>query len=227
MLNGVQINASFIEENVMKKLVFVGLATALMSSGLLAADQGAFVEAAVGQTKFKVDGSSGWNMNDKDTSWSVLGGYMVNNNLGFEAGYLDLGKVSGSITGNLSGNLYGRALVVNGTVTANGDAKGWVLGVRGDLPINEKFSLNGRVGLYQWESDVKATLSAAGTWGGTAVAANGSASQSYKGSDTYYGLGAKYAVSKQVAIGFGYSNYKLGKVEAKADNWDLNVNYRF
>lgn len=209
----------------MKKIVLVGMASTLISASAFAA--GPFVEAAVGSTKFNVNGASGWNMNDRDTSFGVLGGYMVNDNFGLEGGYLDLGKVSGSITGNLSGNLYGRALLVNGTITAKGDAKGWVLGVRGDLPINDKFSLNGRVGIYNWDSDVNVSVSAAGTWGGTAIAAAGSASQSFSGSDAYYGIGAKYNVNKQVTIGLGYSHYKLGKVESKADNLELNVKYRF
>jgi OOP family OmpA-OmpF porin len=209
----------------MKKLALAGIACSLISSGVFAA--GPFAEAAVGTTKFKVDGSSGWNMDDKDTSYSVLGGYMFNDYFGAEAGYLNLGKASGSITGNLSGTLYGRALVVNGTVRAEGDATGWLLGIRGVLPINDRFSLNGRVGIYKWDSDVKATVSAAGTWGGTPIAANGSASQSYSGSDAYYALGAAYNIHKQVTIGVGYSNYKLGKINTKADNWQVNLNYRF
>ncbi|MEI7430578.1 MAG: outer membrane beta-barrel protein [Betaproteobacteria bacterium] len=212
----------------MKKLALAGIVSALISSGAFAADNGPFVEAAIGASKFNVDNSSGWNMSKNDTSWNILGGYMVNKYVGLEAGYLDLGKVSGSISGNLSGNLYGKPLVVNGAVNASGTAKGWLLGVRGVLPINEQFSLNARAGVYLWNSDLNASVSAAGTWGGSAIAANGSASKSYTGSDAYYGIGAKYNVNKQVAIGLGYAKYKLGgDLSTNVDNYDLNVSYSF
>lgn len=211
----------------MKRIALVGIVSALMSSGVLAAGNGGFFEAGLGSSKFSVDGSSGWSMDEKDTSFSAVGGYMFNENVGVEGGYLDLGEVSGSITGNLSGNLYGKLLTVNGTVRANGDAKGWLLGVRGVLPINKQFSLNGRVGAFVWDSDVTVNVSAVGTWGGAAIAANGTASQSYSGSDIYYGIGANYAIDKNIAIGVGYSHYTMKKLDAKASNLDIKWNYRF
>lgn len=209
----------------MKIVALAGMVGVLAATNAFAA--GPFAEAGVGSSKFKVDGSSGWTMDDRDTSYRILGGYMFNDYVGAEAGYLNLGTASGSITANINGTLYGRALAVNGTVRAEGDATGWLLGIRGVIPVNDRFSLNGRLGIYRWDSDVKVSLSAAGTWGGTAIAANSTASQSYSGSDTYIALGAAYNIHKQVTFGVAYSSYKLGKINTKADNWEANLNYRF
>ena len=211
----------------MKKAALVSVIVGVLATNAYAAGEGGFLEAGVGNTTFKTTNTSGWTLDNKDTSYSILGGYNVNPYVGLEAGYLNLGKESGSIAGTISGNAYGKLLVVTGTVNVTGDAKGWLFGVRGTLPINDQFSLNGRVGLYNWDSDVKVTANAAGTWGGTAFAANATASQSYSKTDTYYALGAKYSVNKQLSVGLDYFHVKLSDLDTKADNLGLSLSYKF
>lgn len=212
----------------MKKIAWVSVLGAVLASGAYAADDGPFIEAAVGSSKFRLDAPAGVDVGSSSVSYSLFGGYMFNKNFGLEGGYLDLGKAGVSSSGAFSGNLYGKPLTVTGTVNADGRPTGLALGARGALPINARFSLTGRAGVYIWTLDANLSASAAGTYDGAAFAANSVVKKSYTGSDGYIGLGANYNVNKQLAVGLGYTYYKLGgDVGVTADNWDFHVNYRF
>ena len=188
---------------------------------------GGFVEGTVGFGKFDLGNTSGWTVDDKDSNWGLTAGYMLNNNFGLEAGYRDLGSASGSTSGTLSGTLYGQPATLTGTLNASGDADGWLFGIRANLPINDKFSVNARAGLYNWNADVTASANAVLTWGGTAYAAGASASKKFSGTDPYYGIGANYNITKQLGVGIGYTKFELDDIGVKNDSWDINLQYRF
>jgi OOP family OmpA-OmpF porin len=211
----------------MKKLhtsIVAGFLGIFAQAGI-AQEAGFFVEGALGRTKADLGNTSGWTINNKDTTFGANVGYMFNDYIGVEGGYRDLGDVSGSATGTFSGSLYGKPLVGTGTLTLNADGKGWTLGPRLNLPVNKDFSLNARLGWFMWEANSKATVNAAFTWGGTAYLANAQATNNQTGTDTYYGLGASYNINKQLAAGINYNQYKLDSV--KVDTWDLSLKYRF
>lgn len=199
----------------------------LMASVASAQGAGAFVEGSVGYGKFDLGNTSNWSIDDKDTNWGLSAGYMFNQYLGVEAGYRDLGRATGSISGNLSGTLYGSPATVNGTVNASGDVDGWLLGVRGSLPLSEKFSLNARAGWYRWDADIKATANAVLTWGGVAYPIGSTASKTYSGTDPYYGLGASYSITRNLGVGVGYTKFDLDDIGVKIDSWDVSLSYRF
>lgn len=207
------------------KLALAAMAISALSQTALAQEAGFYIEGNLGKTKVDLGNTSGWTINNKDTTYGLTAGYMFNDYIGVEGGYRDLGDVSGSVTANFSGTLYGRPLVGNGTITLNADAAGWTLGPRLNLPINKDFSLNAKLGWFAWEANAKATVNAAFSWGGTAYAANAQASGKQTGTDTYYGIGAAYNVNKQVAVGLNYNQFKVDSV--KIDTWDLSLKYRF
>ncbi|MDO8959327.1 MAG: outer membrane beta-barrel protein [Rhodocyclaceae bacterium] len=206
----------------MKKLMV--MAAGLLVAGAASA-QGAFIEGTVGFGKADLGDTSGFSVDNKDTNLGFTAGYMFNKYIGVEAGYRDLGSVSATASGTVTGTYYGSPFSATGTLNASADANGWLLGVRGNLPINEKFSLNARLGWFNWDADAKATASGTLTYGGTVYAGNVTATGSDSGTDIYYGLGANYNVTKQVGVGVGYTKFKLDDV--KVDSWDINVNYRF
>ena len=204
------------------------IAAGLLVAGAASAQgAGGFVEGTVGFGQFDLGGTSGWTVDDKDTNWGLTAGYMLNNNFGFEAGYRDLGSASGSASATESAMVFGQVFTGTATLNASGDADGWLFGVRASLPINDKFSVNARAGLAMWSADVRVSASAVGTWGGTAIAAGASASETFDGTDPYYGIGANYNITKQMGVGIGYTKFKMDDIGVKNDSWDINLNYRF
>ena len=187
-----------------------------------------YFEGSLGQSDFNLKNTTGWTIDDKDTSWGGMIGYDFTENFAIEGGYRTLGKATGNVTGTLNGTLYGRPFVGTGTLSASGDAQGWLFGPRVNLPINDKFSLSGRAGIFHWESEVKATLNAAYTWGGTAYAGSSTASKKYTGTDGYWGIGANYQVTPQVGVGVGFTEFKIGDdIDTKVRSFDLNFKFKF
>jgi hypothetical protein len=127
----------------LKKFLILAGGSLIVGTTAFAADEGGFVEGSVGATSFSSSNFSGFNVGKTSTSWGLTGGYMFNNNVGLEAGYLDLGNVSGT-TASLAAGTYtanGKTLVVTTATSASlkGNSTGWLLGVRGNLPLNNQF----------------------------------------------------------------------------------------
>lgn len=149
------------------------LATTLVSTGAMAQ---AYVSADVGAGHASLDCTGLASCSNNGTSFKVTAGYKVGYGLAAEFGYIDFGKATGSDSG------------VDGKV----EAKAWTLGVAYELPIAADFSGTARLGV----ASVKTTASAT-------VVGVGSASESDTKTEAYYGLGANYAVTKNVKIEAG------------------------
>jgi OOP family OmpA-OmpF porin len=201
-------------------------ATAFTAQSATAQATGFFVEGTAGYGKFDLGNTSGWTVDDKDSNWGLTGGYMFTPYFGVEGGYRDLGSASGS-TGTYSGTIYGRLATVTGTINASSDADGWLLGIRGNLPINNRFAIYGRVGWYRWDADLRASVAGTLTWGGTVYTVGTTASSSESGTDPYYGLGMVYSLTPQVGIGIGYTHFRLKDIDVKNDSFDVNLGYKF
>jgi OmpA-OmpF porin, OOP family len=165
-------------------LVFVVLAGFVISAPALSQqDTGWYAGLNIGQSKAK-DACTGVfgpgvSCDEKDTAWNVFGGYQFNANFGAELGYVDLGEAKASFAG------FGNATV---------EAKGFeVVGV-GTWPIDQQFSVYGRLGFFRWDVDLN---------DGTGLV--GSASES--GTDLTYGFGVKYKFTRDVALRAGYQRY--------------------
>ena len=188
----------------MKKLL---LGVALMAAALTANAQGFYVGGHLGQTSVDsfCDGVSGPGVScdDKDTSWKILGGYQVNKNFAAEVGYIDFGKVSARGPG--------------GTVSAEAHAFDLV-GV-GILPLADRFSVYGKLGVYHGtvDADVNTT---------TIV---GSASDD--ATDLTFGFGAAFELTRQVALRAEWQRYSdVGGSDTGKDDLDVmsvGVLFRF
>ena len=147
----------------------------------------------------------------KDTAWKLFAAYQFNQNFGVEVGYSDLGKstVSGVITG----------VSINGS----GTAKAWELVGIGAFPVADKFSLYGKLGVYQAKTDVSAT----GVVPGFAV----SVSASDTNTDWTAGFGAMYDINRNVGVRAEWQRYnkvggdKTGKSDV--DVLGIGLLYRF
>jgi OOP family OmpA-OmpF porin len=126
---------------------------ALALSGALTASQASaqfFVGGSVGQSDIDDEITTGLitsgTVDGKDTAWKNFGGYMFKRHFGVEAAYVDLGEVSYS--GAFSG-----LPVTGGKV----ELTAFNVSALGALPINEQFSLFGKIGFFGWEAEASDT----------------------------------------------------------------------
>jgi OOP family OmpA-OmpF porin len=148
-------------------------------------DMGLYIGGAYGMSSFDIDttGITNPSVDDSDSGFKIFGGYQFSRNWGVEVGYVDFGKagISGSMLGiPFTGDLGVTALTVAGT---------------GTMPMNESFSLLGKVGMWNW--DAKASVAALGT--------AGSASDS--GTDLFFGVGLRYNLSKNLGLQLEVEQY--------------------
>ena len=134
-------------------------------------------------------------IDDSDTGFGVAGGYQLNDHFAFEFAYVDLGSVSYQLS----------AMVSDGTNEADADvqlessADGAVVSALGILPIGERFSVFGRVGL--------SLMNAKGTARITIDGVTQSPSQSTQNSDPMVGIGAEYSLGKHFALRLAWDRY--------------------
>jgi OOP family OmpA-OmpF porin len=176
-----------------------------MSKALTGPDSGWYVGGGIGQSKIDIDTTGldpATTIDDKDTSFRVFGGYQINRHFAVELGYSQLGELSGNEPGF-------------GSFTS--EAKAWDLVAVGILPVADKFSLLGKVGMYK--ADVDFSAPAAGE------------SMSDSNSDLTYGIGVQYDFSKNLGLRAEWQQYK--KVggsdvgESDVDVMGISVLWRF
>ena len=126
------------------------LTLALMAAPFaMAQDAGWYAGANIGQSKATIDEariSSGllgsglvagpFNNTERDRGFKLFGGYQVNKYFSVEAGYFDLGRFGFTTT-----------TIPTGTLSGDMRVKGLNLDAVGTLPITEKFSAFGRIGV--------------------------------------------------------------------------------
>lgn len=138
-----------------------------------------------------IGGSIGIN-DDEESVWRVLGGYQVHRNLAVELGYTDLGDMT-----------------VGGRPA---EANAWELVGVGLFPLNESFSLLGKLGAYRGEAE----------GGGLRETRT----------DLTYGLGAEYNMNRNLGLRLEwqrYTDFGGGAFGSRADQDILSLGaiYRF
>src|ERR1039458_6291618 len=113
----------------------------------VAADSGWYGGLNIGRSKAKIDdaritsqivgaGPVSITDNNSDTAYKLFGGYQFNKNFALEGGYFNLGKFG-----------YTATVPAPGTLSGNIKLQGLNLYAVGILPITEKFSAFGRLGV--------------------------------------------------------------------------------
>lgn len=207
------------------KALVVGIVLSVAAPLAVAAGSGFYVDGSVGRMTANIPTLAGFTKNDSDTTIAIGGGYKINEYFGAEVGYQDLGKVSytGAAAGTI--NSLGHVIVYTGAATATAKVDGFYFGPTLSYPVNEQFSINARLGFYNWEAKQNLLFTAAGTVDGTAFAAGASSSATTKKTDNYLGFGATYNVSKNVGINLNYTEYKVSSYKAK--NFVIGAKYSF
>ena len=166
----------------MKSLNHYLLAIFFMTCASNALAQQAYVGGAFGQADAEVVGID---IGD-DSSFKFFGGAKINQNLGFEIGYVDFGEAT--LTGN-------------GSLTLS--ASGIDFALMGYIPVGQNVDLFAKLGLLMWDAD--ATF--------VNVPGFGTGTVSDDGNDINYGFGAIFGVSNNVSIRVSYEMYELDDID--------------
>ena len=205
----------------------LGLAAlAVIASPFAAADDtaGWYVGANVGQSKAKIDDvritnsilgagftSVSLTDDDRDTGYKIFGGYQFNKNFALEGGYFDLGKFG-----------YTATTLPAGTLNGNIKLKGLNLDAVGILPITDKFSAFGRVGVNYAQAKDSFT--------GTGAVSVLNPNPSKNDTNYKYGLGLQYAFTESLAVRAEAERYRIDDAVGNKGDIDLisvGLIYRF
>lgn len=209
-----------------KTSVALGLAAlAALASPLASAEGlGWYGGANIGRSSATIDDArisssllgSGFTSNtisndDRDTAYKIYGGYQLNRNFAIEGGYFDLGNFG-----------YTATTVPAGTLNGNIKLRGLNLDLVGIVPITDKFSAFGRVGLNY----AQARDSFSGT--GAVYVANPNPSK--YGTNYKVGLGVQYAFTDALAMRLEAERYRIDDAVGNKGHIDvasLGLIYRF
>lgn len=150
---------------------------------------------------------------DRSTGGKIFGGYQFNRNFALEGGYFDLGKFGFAAT-----------TVPAGTLTGNIRLQGWNLDAVGILPVTEKLSVLGRVGV----TNARARDSFSGT--GAVNVPYSSANPSQRDTNYKFGVGVQYAFNDALAMRVEAERYRVNDAVGNKGDVDLvsvGLVYRF
>ena len=155
--------------------------------------------AGLGVTDFRgaCDGfdGPGLSCNENDTGVKIFGGYQFNRFAAFEFGYTDLGE----------------ARLRSGGGTQRVTATGVEFTGIGMIPLDRRFSLLGRAGVFAWNQNFH---DSAGQFG----------SSSSSGSNLTFGFGVKYDLTRSTAVRFEWQRYKdVGDPNSNGGQGDIDL----
>jgi OOP family OmpA-OmpF porin len=182
------------------------LVGAFFSLAAFAQEGGAYLGAALGQSKFKqwcdTSGApAGFALtacDDKDTAWKLFGGYRFNRHLAVEATYVDWGEVTARVQ-----------FMGQRDVSAEQHSMG--IAAIGTVHISPQFSVFGKLGFLMTEQETRA------------VTASSSTTTDREETELHYGLGLKYALSRNWGVRAEWENTEKLKVRMLS----LGVEYSF
>ena len=204
----------------------LGLAAlALIASPIaVAADTGLYGGINIGQSRSKIDDAKitrsllqgGFATtsiidDDRDTGYKIYGGYRFNKNFALEGGYFDLGKFG-----------FRAATVPPGTLSGTIKLRGLNLDAVGILPIAEKFSAFGRVGVNYAE--------ARDTFTGTGFVNVLTPNPSKRDTNYKMGLGLQYDFTESFGMRVEAERYRINDAVGNKGDVDLisvGLVYRF
>lgn len=138
-----------------------------------------------------------------DTAFKIFGGYKFNKNFALEGGYFNLGQFS-----------YTATTVPAGTLSGTIKLQGLNLDAVGILPITEKFSAFGRVGVNYAEAQDNFSSSGA-------VATPMNPSPSKRDANYKAGLGLQYDLTETVGLRGEWDRYRIN--DAVGNDGDINM----
>ena len=202
----------------MKKLLLATSVSALLGLSSVAQAHEYYVFGGVGESDIEtnISAGSGVNIDDTDTAFKLGVGYRFSEHFAAELGYVDLGEATVSTTSANNISIGGTTASLNGSI--ENDVDGFIVGLRGDIPVYDSVNLFARAGIYVWDAD--ASNSGTLTVGGNPVSV-----EDDDGEDLYFGLGAEYMFSDHFGASIEYTRYDLDIGDA--DVFSAGLRYFF
>jgi OOP family OmpA-OmpF porin len=172
---------------------FAFCAPAAVAQGMQ--DRGWYLGGHLGQAD--VDG-----LDEDDTSWKIVGGYKFSRNFAAEVGYIDFGKTRISL-GSEFLELKANAMELVGV---------------GSLPVADRFSVYGKLGVFRGEAKARFNLPSLGLGSGTEKDSN---------TDLTFGFGASYDATRNIAVRGEWQRYQDVGDATDIDVLSLGVLFRF
>jgi OOP family OmpA-OmpF porin len=197
------------------------VAAALAASSIACAQ--VYVGGSIGQssTSFSNDFSSNIagiseNQDKTDTAYKFFAGYEFTKNWAIEAGYANLGKPQVNYSGF---GISGSAEIENSS---------WFIDAKATLPLNEQFSLFGKLGWAINKSELTANSNNAALNAAVGFPSN----QSKSTDDVHYAVGASYSFNQNFSARLEYEDFgKFGNSDntgsTKSSMWSVGAGYRF
>ena len=163
--------------------------------GTFADDPGWYVGGGIGPTGSDLgtadfdDGSLMSGNVDDGTSWKVYGGYQIMKHFAVEGGFTDLDEVTFNGVADSSGG-FGA-----GPVNANIEADGLFVAAVGIIPLNQHFSVFGKAGFMNWNTDFVLT------------ATNGTIGGDDDGTDPMFGVGVEFLKKQKFSLRAEYESF--------------------
>jgi OOP family OmpA-OmpF porin len=190
---------------------FVFLMT-LLAGSAWSQEAGIYIGGAIGRAEYR-NACEGVTISCDhiDNAVKIFAGYQFNRYFAAEIGYADLGKSSAN--GVVSG--------VN--VNATAESVAWELVGVASLPVIDGLSLYGKLGFYRAETKVSGT--------GAIPGFSAFLSESDRNSDATYGLGARYGITRNLALRAEWQRYVAVGGPDVGDNdidvFGVGLMYRF
>jgi OOP family OmpA-OmpF porin len=199
---------------------------AMAAPAAMAQDTGWYAGGSIGRTGATIDddrirgGLAGQGLattsiedRERDNGFKAFGGYQFNRNIGVEAGYFDLGKFG-----------YTARTTATGSLTGDMTVKGLNLDLVGTLPITDRFSVLGRVGVTsaRTEGNFSAT--------GAARVPDASANSSQRFTNAKWGAGLAYAFTDALSMRLEAERYRINDSVGNRGHVDMlsvGLVYRF
>ena len=161
----------------MKTIRFGMLAVSIVISGTVFADA-FYAGGGVGQSE--IDADAGFSsFSDTDVGWKIFGGYMFNKYFAVEGAWVDFGDFSDTVVNP----------VFLSPARAKLELDGFAISGVASYPVNEAFSVFGKLGVWAWSSDVK-----------IAIVPGFSVDTDDDGTDVMFGAGGSYHFTQAISV---------------------------
>ncbi|MGD8593110.1 MAG: outer membrane beta-barrel protein [Gammaproteobacteria bacterium] len=179
----------------MKRLISTLIALIAIAVTPIAYSEG-YIGLGVGQSSVDIDAPGADSVDDKDTSFKIFGGLVINPNVKLEFTYMDLGEAS------VESEVFDFFIPVSNKISLK--SKALSAAVVGQANISDNFSIFGKFGIARWDAKLTDEYRALVPVDPQSISASGSDS----GFSPTIGVGMEVKLSQNLSLRAEWERYK-------------------